>query len=64
MSDRGMVIETDPIARFIKWYNYDREHESLDIDVLETSAQAFLRKMPPDDGEVIDPETGEGYGAT
>ena len=27
----GKVIESDPIARFIKWYNHDREHEVLNI---------------------------------
>ena len=59
----GGVIESDPIARFIKWYNYDREHEALNIDELETPAEAFRRKMPPDNEEVIDPETGEEYGA-
>lgn len=60
----GGVIETDPIARFIKWYNYDREHEALNIDILETPAQAFRRKMPPNDEEVIRTETGAGSGAT
>ena len=33
------------------------------IDELETPAQAFRRKMPQDNEEVIDPETGEEYGA-
>jgi putative transposase len=58
----GGVIETDPVARFIKWYNYDREHEALNIDILETPAQAFRRKMPPNDA-VIDPETGAKHSA-
>ena len=52
-------IETDPVARFIRWYNERRPHESLDMDVLETPAQAFIRKMPPKDEIVIDKETSE-----
>ena len=43
----GGAIESDPFARFIKWYNYDREHEALNIDEPETPAQAFRRKIPP-----------------
>ena len=39
-------IEKDPVARFIQWYNYERPHESLDWDNLETPAQAFVRKRP------------------
>lgn len=41
----GREIETDPVARFVRWYNHDRPHESLNWDVLETPAQAFVRKM-------------------
>ena len=41
-------IETDPVARFVKWYN-DRPHESLDWDHLETPSQAFVRKKAPND---------------
>ena len=58
------MVETDPIARFIKWYNHDREHEARNIDMLETPAEAFRRRMPPDAEEVIDPETGGEHGAT
>ena len=42
-------IETDPVARFIHWYNHKRPHESLDKKTLETPARAFTRKMPPKD---------------
>ena len=42
----GGAIESDPFAGFIKWYNYDREHEALNIDEPETPAQALRRKMP------------------
>lgn len=40
-------IETDPVARFIRRYNYERSHDSLDWDSLETPFKAFHRKMPP-----------------
>ena len=40
-------IESDPVARFVNWYNNERPHESLDWDVLETPALAFRRKMAP-----------------
>lgn len=43
----GGVIEMEPIARFINWYNHDRAHEALNTDQLETPAQAYKRKMPP-----------------
>ena len=52
-------IEPDTVARFIRWYNYDRPHESLDVASLETPAQAFQRKMPPMGESVIDEQTGE-----
>ncbi len=42
-------IESDVIARFVRWYNYERPHDSLDTSKLETPAQAFARKMPPND---------------
>ena len=46
------VIESDPMARFMKWYNHDRPH-ILDTDIEETPAMAFERKMPSPD-EIID----------
>ena len=39
-------IEADPVARFVRWYNYERPHMSLDMDVEETPAMAFERKTP------------------
>ena len=47
-------IEKDPIARFMKWYNYDRPHMSLDTTIEETPAMAFKRKMPPPGTEPAD----------
>ena len=44
--------EADPVARFVKNYNYRRPHMSLDWDNLETPYQAFQRKMPPPDPTV------------
>ena len=51
----------EPIERFMDWYNYQRAHQSLDWDSLETPARAFLRKMPPKDAIVVDEQTGEEY---
>ena len=42
-------------------FNYDRPHMSLGLDNLETSARAFVRKMPPPGQVVIDEQTGEEY---
>ena len=37
--------KTDPVERFVEWFNHDRPHMSLDLDNLETPAQAFTRKI-------------------
>ena len=47
-------IELNPMARFMKWYNHDRPHMSLDMDTEETPARAFRRKMPPKDLDTYD----------
>ncbi len=39
---------TDPVERFIQWYNNERPHRSLDFENIETPAKAFVRKMAPD----------------
>ena len=51
------------IDEFVRWYNYDRAHDSLDQDTLETPARAFLRKMPKAGETVKDEATGEVYHA-
>ena len=48
------AIESDPLTRFMKWYNHDRPHMSLDTDIEETPAMAFERKMPPPGSDVTD----------
>jgi len=45
----GSKIESDPIARFIRWYNYRRPHDSLDTSIREKPAEAYIRKMPTED---------------
>ena len=40
-------IETDLVARFVKWYSCERPHMSPDAYVGETPAMAFERKTPP-----------------
>ena len=56
-----MMRKSDPMDLFMKWYNYDRPHMSLDWDNQETPAQAFERKMPEEGQTVIDEQTGEEY---
>ena len=48
------AIEADPLTRFMKWYNYDRPHMSLDTDIEETPAMAFERKKPPAGSDAAD----------
>ena len=61
-------IEQDPVARFMRRYNHDRPHMSLDWENQETPVQAYARKMP-EEGEVeegqtvVDGQTGEVYHA-
>jgi len=39
---------TDPVERFIQWYNNERPYQLLDFENLETPAKAYSRKMAPD----------------
>ena len=41
------AMESDPVGRVIKYYNYYRLHMSLDRDKRETPHQSFIKKMPP-----------------
>ena len=56
-----MMRVSDPVDLFMKWYNYERPHMSLDWDNRETPIQAFERKMPEPGKKVIDEQTGEEY---
>jgi putative transposase len=40
--------EFDTFEEFIEWYNEIRPHGSLDLDNLETPAQAFWNRLPPE----------------
>jgi putative transposase len=54
----------DDIDRLITWYNMKRPHMSLNLEVIETPYQAYLRKMPSGDVATIeDEEAGERYHA-
>ena len=55
--------KSDLIDLFMQWYNYDRQHMSLNKDEQETPAQAFVREMPPNGETVIDEQTEEEYHA-
>ena len=50
------------IDALMEWYNMTRPHMSLNLDVIETPYKAFIRKMP-EDGTVVDEESGEVYHA-
>ena len=52
----------ESIDALIGWYNTVRPHMSLNLDVIETPYQAFIRKMP-EGGKVVDEEAGEVYHA-
>ena len=54
-----MMRKSDPMDLFMRWYNYDRPHMSLEDG--ETPAEAFERKMAPKGERVIDGQTGEEY---
>ena len=49
-----LMRTSDPVDLFMKWYNYERPHMSLDFDKLETPWEAFQRKMPPAGTTVVD----------
>jgi putative transposase len=54
--------EFGSVEELMWWYNEVRPHMSLNLDVVETPHQAFVRKMPQE-GTVIDEESGEVYHA-
>jgi putative transposase len=47
----------------VKWYNEKRPHMSLNLEIIETPHQAFIRKMPKP-GNVMDAKSGEVYHAS
>ena len=44
----------------IQWYNMKRPHMSLNLNIIETPYQAFIRKMPKE-GTITDEESEEIY---
>ncbi len=56
-----MMRKSDSIGLFMKWYNCERPHKSLNWDEREASAQAFKRKMPERDPAAAEqsPASGE-----
>ena len=59
---KAKMREFETVGDLIEWYNMKRPHMSLNLDVIETPYQAFIRKMP-EPGTVIDEESGEVYHA-
>lgn len=51
------------IDDLMKWYNTKRPHMSLNLDIIETPYQAYIRKMPDTDGIITDEESDEVYHA-
>ncbi len=53
-----MQRTSDPVDMFVvntmKWYNYERIHMSLNIDIRETPYKAFINKQPPKGVEIDD----------
>ena len=49
----------DAMSRLVHWYNYERDHMSLDEG--ETPAMAYVRKMPPRGVTVTDEQSGIVY---
>ena len=41
--EAAVMRTSEPTGLFMKWYNHDRPHMSLNWDELETPAQAFER---------------------
>ena len=59
---KDKLSEFESLEGLMEWYNEVRPHMSLNLDVIETPHQAFVRKMPGE-GTVIDEEAGEVYHA-
>ncbi len=57
---RGFFTNIDELMR---WYNMKRPHMSLNLDIIETPYQAYLRKMPDKEGIITDEESEEIYHA-
>ena len=51
------------LNRLMVWYNTKRPHMSLNLDLIETPYQAYLRKMPDKEGILEDEKSGERYHA-
>ena len=56
------IHEFKSVDELVTWYNSKRPHMSLNLEAIETPDEAFIRKMP-EDGIVIDEESGEIYHA-
>ena len=56
-----MMRKSDPIDLFMRRYNHDRQHMSLDWENLKTPAQAFERKMGEKGQTVVGGQTREEY---
>lgn len=59
---KDKLPEFGSLEELANWYNEKRPHMSLNLDVIETPHQPFIRKMP-EGGIVIDEEAGEVYHA-
>ena len=60
---KGKMGEFETIGDLIEWYNMKRPHMSLNMEVIKTPYQAFIRKMPEPGTVIIDEESGEVYHA-
>jgi putative transposase len=60
---KDKLHEFGSLEELMWWYNEKRPHMSLNLDVIETPHQAFVRKMPEEGTVVTDEESGEVYHA-
>ncbi|MGH9919921.1 MAG: DDE-type integrase/transposase/recombinase [Nitrososphaerales archaeon] len=60
---KDKLPEFGSLDELMTWYNTKRPHMSLNLDVIETPYQAYLRKMPDKAGVLEDEEAGERYHA-
>jgi putative transposase len=60
---KAKMGEFETIGDLMEWYNMKRPHMSLNLDVIETPYQAFVRKMPEPGTVIKDEESGEVYHA-
>lgn len=56
------MLASDPVDRFIHWFNFERPNMALDMSGRETPMQAFYRLLPKEvDGVLEDLNSSDTY---